>query len=87
LSSNSYRDKLLSIATPRKTGQPERRVRRERGATLIETEKWDGSQDATVIPDTIRHGARLHNSGKKRGEIAEIAPLSEKEKKSRYGDI
>lgn len=82
---SEYRDKLCSIGAPRKLGQAERRVRREDGATVVEREKWDGSQDATVTPDTVRHGARIHNTGKKRGEIAEVTPLSRKESRRRYG--
>jgi hypothetical protein len=56
-----------------------------RGSTVIETEHWDGSQDATVRPATIRLKAATHRTGKKKGEVAEISTMTAKEKRERYG--
>lgn len=84
---SAYRDKLLGIATPRKLGQAERRDIVEDGRRVAtEVEHWDGRQEATVYPDVIRHGARVHNTGKKKGEVAEIRTMNRKERRERYGD-
>ena len=84
--SNSYRDKLKTIGTPRRMGQSEHKVEKADDATVITTAHWDGRQDATVRPATVRKGARVHNTGKKKGELAEVTPLSRKERKARYGE-
>lgn len=68
---NEYRDKLLSIGTPR--GRTSRTtVTREEHGTLITTEHSDGRVDATVRPDTVDYKAVTHRTGKKKGQVAEI---------------
>lgn len=50
---SAFRDKLLSIAAPRRMGQAEKvRVVDDRdGSTAgIETKHWDGRQDAVATP-------------------------------------
>lgn len=79
-------DKLRSIGAPRRIGQSEQTVVQEKGATLLTTEHWDGRQDATVRPDVVRQGARVHKTGKKRGQVAEIRTMTPKERRERYGD-
>ena len=84
--SNPYREKLRSISTPRKTGKVETKVERTDTSTVIHKEHWDGSVDAVVRPDTVRHGARVHQQGRKKGEMAEVRQLTPKERKDRYGE-
>lgn len=84
--SNEYLDKLRGLGFPRKQGQSETRVVREQGALLETTEHWDGRQDATVHPDVVRYGARTHQAGRKRGEVAEVKVLGPKDREERYGD-
>lgn len=82
-----YLARLRSIGVVGKNaGKPRVGVTRTETATVIETEHWDGRQDATVRPDVIRHGARVHGSGSKKGEVAEIRKLTNKEKRDRYGE-
>lgn len=74
------------FSAPRKSGQAETKVTKEAGAVVQTTEHWDGRKDATVTPDVVRYGARVHNQGKKRGDLAEIRVLDHKERRERYGD-
>lgn len=83
---NEYADKLRSIGAPRKLGKTERKIERADSATVITDQHWDGRQDATVRPATVRHGARVHNTGRKAGQLAEVTPLPRKERKARYGE-
>jgi hypothetical protein len=81
-----YKAKLRSIGFPRKAGAVQVRKRREDGARITEVEHWDGRQDATITPATVRYGARTHGTGKKKGEVAEVRELTKKEGHDRYGD-
>lgn len=83
---NEYSRKLRSIAAPRRLGQSNRKVEKADGSMVIHEEHWDGSQDATVRPATVRYGARTHGMGRRKGEIAEVIPLTRKERKERHGD-
>jgi hypothetical protein len=60
--SEDYRDKLKTLGFGTKRGQDERRViTDERDGTVagVETEHWDGSQDAAARPKNIRVKATL----------------------------
>ena len=55
--SDEYREKLKTLGFGTKRGQSERRiVRDERDGSVagVETENWDGSQDAAARPKHIR---------------------------------
>jgi hypothetical protein len=82
---NPYREKLLSISAPRRLGASERTVERTGKSTVISDEHWDGRRDATVRPDPVRYGGRVHSTGRRKGEVAEVAPMSDKEARHRYG--
>jgi hypothetical protein len=79
-------DKLRTIGAPRRVGTSAQTVAREKGSTTITTEHWDGRKDATVRPDVVRYGARIHKTGKKRGQVAEVREMTPKERKERHGD-
>lgn len=81
-----FREKALSIATPRKTGETERRVEKAEGTTVIHDVHWDGRQDAIVRPDVVRYGAKIHNTGKKKGQTAEVREMTPKERRERHGE-
>lgn len=79
---NEYLDKLRSIGAPRRLGG--QRTTTERvsdgmhGALHRHTEHWDGREDHAVVPDTAKFEARFHNSGRKRGQVAEIVRKGER---------
>ena len=74
------------FAAPRKQGASERRSEVIDGRKVAETtEHWDGRQDATVYPDVVRYGAKVHGTGKKKGTVAEVATMKPKDRKERYG--
>ncbi len=81
--SNEYLEKLRSIGTMTRQGTTNT-VKVRSGSRLVQasTEHWDGRKDATVYPETVRYEARVNRSG----EIAEVAQMSDKEKRSRYGE-
>jgi hypothetical protein len=84
---NEFLDRVRSIGFPRRSGQSETRQVVEDGRVVAtEVEHWDGRQDATVYPDVVRYGTRVHRTGRKRGEVAEVHTLGEKERRERYGD-
>ncbi len=59
---NEYQEKLKSLGFGTKRGQSEKRILTdERDGTVagVETEHWDGSQDAAARPKTIRVKAQL----------------------------
>lgn len=70
--SNEYLDKLRSIGVMKRAGSSNVKTRRDERCTVTETEHWDGTQDATVTPDPVRFGARVHSQGSKKGQVAEI---------------
>jgi hypothetical protein len=82
---SEYRDKLLGISAPRRLGQSERRVEEHDGTRVETVEHWDGRRDATVTPDVVRYGARVHRTGKRTGEVAEVRTLDRREREERYG--
>ena len=79
-------DKLRSISVPRRLGKSERRVQKVKGSTVIETEHWDGKQDATVRPDVVRYGGRVHKTGKRKGTVAEVKKMTSRERRERHGE-
>ena len=84
---NGFKEKLRSLSFPRKAGQSERKVEIADGRKVAETTThWDGKQDAIVYPDVIRRGTRVHHTGKKKGEVAEITEMDRKTRKEKYGD-
>lgn len=84
---SEYAEKLKSLGFPRKLGASEKKVEVADGRKVAETvEHWDGKQDATVYPDVIRRGVKTHNTGKKKGQVAEVRNMDRKERKERYGD-
>lgn len=84
---SEYADKLRSLGFPRRLGATERREVVEDGRRVAATEEhWDGRRDATVYPDVVRHGTRVHRSGSRRGEVAEVYTMTPKERRERYGD-
>jgi hypothetical protein len=59
---SDYADKLKSLSFGTKRGQSERRVitdERDGSVAGVQTEHWDGSQDAAARPKTIRVKAQL----------------------------
>ena len=81
-----FGDKVRSIAAPRGL-QSKRTVERgDHGALVAHTEHSGGRVDAVVRPDIVRMGARVHNAGKRKGQIAEVRRLTPKERRERYGD-
>jgi hypothetical protein len=87
MAANEYLEKLRSIGVVGKNvGKPRVGVTKAEGSTVIETEHWDGRQDATVRPATVRYSVRAHTTGKKQGEVAEISKMSKKERTERYGE-
>lgn len=82
---SEYLDKLKSIGVMRRKGQSRERREKTPAAVVKTTEYWDGRQDATVTPDTVRFGARVHNTGSKKGQAAEIHKMSDKQRKQHYG--
>lgn len=65
-------DKYRSIGVMTKAGSSRTTTEREESATVTTTEHWDGRQDATITPDTVRFAGRVHGQGKKEGQVAEI---------------
>ena len=84
---NGFKEKLRSLSFPRKTGQSERKVEVVDGRKVSETVKhWDDHVDTIVYPDVIRRGTKVHHTGKKKGEVAEITEMDRKTRKEKYGD-
>lgn len=83
---NEYLEKLRSIGHLGRAPKSHTKTERVDGAVIAHTEHADGRVDANVRPDTIRLHATQHNTGARKGEVAEIAPLNAKERKERYGD-
>ncbi len=68
---NDYLEKLRTIATiPRPSTKSEKVERTDK--SIIRTTEHDGIVDTAVTPDTVRYNGRVHKTGKKRGEIAEV---------------
>lgn len=67
---SEYLEKLRSIGVS-KGLKSRQTVQREKNATIITTERSEG-QDVVVRPDTVDYKAIRHNTGKKRGQVAEI---------------
>lgn len=83
---NDYLDKLRSISTPRRRGSSRTLVEREGSAIIRKTEHWDDRVDVAVTPDVVRYGTEQHNTGKRRGEVAEVRELSAGERRERGYD-
>lgn len=77
---NEYRQKLLSISAP-KGVKAKRTVAKENGSTVVTTEHPD-RQDVTVTPAPVRFKARMHRSGSKRGQIAEVRLKTQRERRA-----
>ena len=85
--SNPYRDKLLSIGFGQRTGESRTTHEVVDGRVVMTTtDHADGRVDAIVRPDVIRHGTRLHRTGTRRGQVAEVYEMGPKERRERYGD-
>jgi hypothetical protein len=84
---SEYAEKLRGIGFLSRQGTSDRRDVVEGGRRVAtEVEHWDGRKDATVYPDVVRYGARVHRTGKRTGEVAEVQTLGRKERRDRYGD-
>lgn len=83
---SAYTEKLRSLGFGIRPRSETKREVADGRVVAETTEHWDGRQDATVYPDVVRYGARVHQQGKKRGEVAEVRTLTKKEREARYGD-
>lgn len=72
MADQKWLDKMRSISTPRRVGSSRTTVEHHASGSVATTEHWDGRQDVAVRPDTARFKAVRHNSGRKRGQVAEI---------------
>ena len=79
-------EKWKSIGYLRRRGSSERRVEKTKNTEIVTTEHWDGRKDATVRPDVVRYGARMHSTGRKRGQVAEVREMTPKERRETHGD-
>jgi len=66
----SFKDK--GVSTPRRLGKTEVTVEKAKGATVVHERHWDGRVDARVTPPPVNLKARVHRTGKKRGQVAEV---------------
>lgn len=84
---SEFADKVRSLGFPRKQGQAETKREVSDGRVVSKTtEHWDGRKDATIYPDVVRYGTKVHGTGKQKGEVAEVRTMDRKERRERYGD-
>ena len=82
----AFREKLRSLSFGRRA--PAAKVTEERGEggrLIARHVEHDDRIDATVFPDVVRYGARVHKTGKRTGQTAEVRVMDRKERGERYG--
>lgn len=70
---NPYIEKIRSLGTPRSKQKVRQSVERTDRGSVIRTEHSDGRVDVAVRPHTMQYEARSHKTGRKAGQVAEIA--------------